>query len=84
MDIAGVSSDHPESFLKILLNFVISNFSYFLSFFIWIYYLINPCLLSLPFIVYFFSFEIISDRKLTAFMLLYIFSIIVLSLMVQI
>jgi hypothetical protein len=46
--------------------------------------MINPCLLSLPFIVYFFTFEIISDRKLTSLMLIYIFSIILLSLWVQI
>jgi hypothetical protein len=61
-----------------------SNFPYILSFFIWIYYILNPCLLSLPFIVYFFAFEIISDRKLTSLMLIYIFSIILLSLWVQI
>lgn len=46
--------------------------------------MINPCLLSLPFIVYLFSYEIISDKKLTSIMLLYIFSIIILGLFVQI
>ncbi len=67
-----------------MLLFIMSNFPYILSFFIWIYYILNPCLLSLPFILYFFAFEIISDRKLTSLMLIYIFSIILLSLWLQI
>jgi hypothetical protein len=62
---------------------VLSNFSYFLSFFAWAYYMVNPCLLSLPFILYFFSYELISDHKLSSLMLIYIFSIIVLALVVQ-
>ena len=45
--------------------------------------MINPCLLSLPFIIYFFAFEIISDNKLTSLMLIYIFSIIILGIWVQ-
>lgn len=46
--------------------------------------MINPCLLSAPFIIYFFSYEIISDHKLTSLMLIYIFSIILLAVWVQV
>ena len=45
--------------------------------------MINPCLLSLPFIIYFFAFEIMSDNKLTSLMLIYIFSIIILGIWSQ-
>ena len=75
--------DQTESVGKIIMYFVLSNFSYFLTFFIWIYYLINPCLLSLPFIIYIFAYEIMSDRKFTSLMLLYIFSIIIIAEIVQ-
>ena len=75
--------DQKESLPKMIMYFVLSNFSYFLTFFIWIYYLINPCLLSLPFIIYIFAYEIIADKKWTSLMLLYIFSIIVMAEIVQ-
>lgn len=73
-----------DSLPKVILFFVMSNFEYFLYFFTWIYYMINPCLLSLPFIIYFFSYEIISSTKRTSLMLIYIFSIIILAMWVQI
>lgn len=54
-----------------------SNFNFLVTLFIWVYYMINPCLLSLPFVIYIFSYELMSYRRLTSYMLVYIFIIIV-------
>lgn len=66
-----------DSILKDTLYFLMSNFNFLIMLFIWIYYMINPCLLSMPFIIYIFSFQLISSRRLTSAVLLYIFFIIV-------
>jgi hypothetical protein len=45
-----------HSTMKILFLFILTNFTYVVSFMAWTYYMVNPCLLSLPFIVYLFAF----------------------------
>lgn len=45
---------------------------------IFIYYTINPCLLSLPLVVYVFAYYIIADRKYNSLLIVYLGVVIVL------
>ena len=56
--------------------FLLSNVESFIVLFIVIYYMINPCLLSLPLIVYTFCYYIIATRKYAYLIVIYIFLVI--------
>lgn len=52
-------------------------------FMISIYYTINPCLLSLPIVVYIFSYYVIAPKKYNNVLLMYLFVVIVVAELFQ-
>jgi len=50
---------------------------------IFIYYTINPCLLSLPLIVYIFSYYVIADKKYNNVIIIYLCIVIIIAELFQ-
>ena len=67
-----------------LIPFLLSNIEVLIVFLLEIYYMTNPCLVSLPILAYTFCYFLIANRKLTQLLLVYIFLLILAGEIIQI
>jgi hypothetical protein len=59
--------------------FALTHFNYSLLFLLFLYYTINPALLSLPLLIYIFPYYLIADIKHNHYLFLYIFLLVLLA-----
>ncbi len=68
---------------KQLWFFALTHFNYCLLFLLFIYYTINPALLSLPLLIYIFVYYLIADIKHNHYLFLYVFLLVLLAELFQ-
>jgi hypothetical protein len=68
---------------KQLWFFALTHFNYCLLFLLFLYYTINPALLSLPLLIYIFAYYLIADIKHNHYLFLYIFLLVLLAELFQ-
>jgi hypothetical protein len=59
-----------------IIPFLLSNIEVFIVLLIEIYYIVNPCILSLPLIAFVFCYYLIANKKMSYLLLIYIFLLI--------
>jgi hypothetical protein len=75
--------EEEQQLAKKIWFFMLSNFNSFMLFMFMIYYTINPSLLSLPLILYTFSYYVVADKKHNQLIIIYLAVIIILAELFQ-
>lgn len=70
-------------FFETLLYFTVSRFDDLVLLFILMYYMVNPCLASIPIVILILTYEIVADIKRKNWLLIYIVVLIAAIQMVQ-